>query len=69
MDRIFIKNFATEQEAELAQNLLQAYKIKAFVQSKGVHSSGIPSDKFGADLFVLKDDAEEANDILEARVE
>ena len=66
MEEIVVKSFATEQEAELAKNLLQTYGVNSFVQGRGVHSSGIPSDRYGADLFVLEKDAESAKELLES---
>ena len=69
MDQIKVKSFATEMEAELAKNMLEAHGIKSFVQSKGVHSSGVPDGRFGADLFVLQKDVERVKEILEFSVE
>ena len=65
MDQIKIKSFATEMEAELAKGMLGAYGIKSLVQCRGVHSSGISDDRFGAELFVLQTDVEKAKEILE----
>ena len=56
-------------EAELARNMLEANGIKSLVQSRGIHSSGIPIDRYGADLFVLERDFERAKEILEMSME
>ncbi len=64
MEEIKIKSFATTIEAEMAKNMLQAYGIKSRVQTNGVHSSGIPDDRYGADLMVLKTDFDQALELL-----
>lgn len=64
MQEIKIKNFGTEMEAILAKNMLQFHDIKSRVQNRGMHSSGIPIDRFGADLFVLEKDVERALELL-----
>ncbi len=64
MEQVVIKNFATEMEAELAKNMLKAYGINSFVQTKGTHSSGVPDDRYGADLIVLEKDVEKARELL-----
>ena len=64
MEEIKIKSFATEMEAELAKNMLQAYGIKSRIQTHGVHSSGIPNDRYGADLIVLKKVFNQAEELL-----
>ncbi len=51
-------------EAELAKNMLLANGIKSRVQTLGVHSSGIPNDRYGADLIVLKKDFDQASELL-----
>lgn len=64
MDQIKIKNFATQIEAELAKNFLEARGIKSVIQNLGVTANGLPSDRFGVDLSVLEKDAEEARELL-----
>lgn len=64
MEEIKIKSFATELEAEMAKNMLQAYEIKSRVQTNSVHSSGIPNDSHGADLIVLKKDLDQVLGLL-----
>ena len=64
MEETKIKNFNTEMEAELAKNMLQAHGIKSRVQTIGVHSSGIPNDRYGADLIVLQKDFNQATELL-----
>lgn len=64
MEQIIIKNFATEIEAELAKNLLRSQGIKCMVQMQGVSSSGIPNDRFGADLVILKKDTDRVTQLL-----
>ncbi len=52
MDEVKIKTFGTEMEAEMVKRMLLEYGIKCRVQTYGVDSSGIPSDRYGADLIV-----------------
>ncbi len=64
MEEIKIKSFTTEMEAELAKNMLLVHGIKSRVQAHGVHSSGIPNDRFGVDLVILKKDLDLALELL-----
>jgi len=64
MEEIIIKNFATETEAELAKNMLKAHGIKSRIIVQGVHSSGIPNDRYGAHIIVLKKDFDRASELL-----
>jgi hypothetical protein len=69
MEQISIRWFKTKFEAEMTKKFLEAYGIKSLVQEKGFHSSGIPDDSLGIDLFVLEKDVNKAKELLESRVE
>lgn len=69
MKQVCIKNFSTEIEAELAQNMLEARGIKSVIQRGGYGAGAGPaaSGVLGADLFVLEKDFEEAKNLLEQK--
>jgi hypothetical protein len=69
MEQIKVKNYSSDIEAEMGKNLLSAHGIKSFVQTNGIHSSGIPTDNMGADLYVFEKDIEQAKNILENTAE
>jgi len=66
MKQICVKNFRTEMEAELVQNMLQARGIKSVIQKEGgVLNGGVATaGGLGVDLFVLEKDFEEAKELL-----
>ena len=60
-DLVLLKNFATINEAEMAQGLLESAGIHSVVQPGTFSVAGAAGD---ADLFVLKDDLEKAREII-----
>lgn len=65
MEYIFLKNFATYSEAELAKNTLEASGVKSMVQKGNMGAAGEFSGFAGdADLFVLAKDLDEAKEVL-----
>ncbi|HDH31278.1 MAG TPA: hypothetical protein ENH26_00705 [Candidatus Wolfebacteria bacterium] len=62
---IFLKNFATYSEAELAKNLLENNDIKSMLQKGDIAVAGEFSGYAGdANLFVLEKDHNKAKEIL-----
>jgi hypothetical protein len=62
---IFLKNFASVLEADLAKNLLEAYGVKCMIQ-KGRSGSRAHSGYAGeGDLFVQDFDVEKARTFLD----
>jgi hypothetical protein len=64
MQDIFLKNFGSIMEAELAKRLLEADGIKSFIQKRTWTNPG--GDAMGADLFVSEKDLREASKILDS---
>jgi len=59
-DLVLLKNFATINEAEMTQNMLEQAGIHSVVQPGPTAGGGAGS----AELFVLKDDLEKAREIV-----
>lgn len=66
MKEIKIKNFPTRIEAEIGKTMLRSHGIESFLQLEGVHSSGIPNETLGVDLYVLEKNMEKARELLES---
>ncbi|MFH0819447.1 MAG: hypothetical protein V1892_00255 [bacterium] len=66
-DLIFLKNFATYSEAELARNFLKANGFKSVVIQKGnIAAASLFTGWTGdADVFVLRKDYNRAKELLE----
>ena len=61
-DLVLLKNFATINEAEMAQDVLEQAGIHSVVQPGS--GAGVLRGMPGAELFVLKDDLEKAREII-----
>ena len=64
-DLVFLKNFSTLSEAEMAQDMLEQAGIHSVIQRGNLASAAQFSGAAGdADLFVLKNNLEQAQRIL-----
>ncbi|OGY58689.1 MAG: hypothetical protein A3F24_00485 [Candidatus Colwellbacteria bacterium RIFCSPHIGHO2_12_FULL_44_17] len=67
-DLVFLKNFATYNEAELEQDLLEKYCIKSVIQKGDIASIVDFVGHIGeANLLVTQKDYQKAKEILEIK--